>query len=270
MKEHFVKVSQYLAIVIFLALSGWLLWLVMGEYGPDSDPAQVWSSTYQVLAWFGAVCGIYISKSWGGTKSVLGRSCLAFAIGLLAQSFGQSVFSYYYYSGIEAPYPSLADLGYFGSIPFYIYGILSLSKASGAKLSAKSFFSKVLAVIIPLGLLLVSYYVFLRGHDYDWSSPLTVFLDMSYPLGQSIYLAFAILAYLMTKDYLGGIMRVPVMFFIGALFMQYLAEYAFLYQVSRGIYVGGLEVDYLYLIAYLMMSVSLINLGSVYLKIQKS
>lgn len=265
-----INTTLYLAIFLFVSATLWLFYLLLNNLGPDSHSAQIWSSAYQVIAWFGAICGLYFANLWGGTKSVVGRANLAFTIGLLGQSFGQSVFSYFYFQGIEVPYPSIADIGFFGSIPFYIYGIFLLSKLSGAKLSFRSTLSKVVALFIPLFILGDSYYIFLKDYVFDWSQPIVILLDFGYPFGQAIFISLAITAYLLSKNYLGGLMRKPILFFMIALFIQFAADYLFLFQVSRDIYVGGLEVDFLYLLAYFAMTFSLIKLGSTFYKITNS
>lgn len=269
-KANTIKKTLYIAIFLFASVTLWFLYLLVTNSGPDTDMAQIWSSSYQIIAWFGALCGLYFANLWGGTKSVVGRANIAFTLGLLGQSFGQSVFSYFYFQGIEVPYPSIADIGFFGSIPFYIYGVFLLAQLSGARFSFKSNYNKTIAIVLPLLILIASYFVFLKDYVFDWTQPLTIILDFGYPFGQAIYISIAITAYLFSKSYLGGIMRKPILFFILALFIQYIADYVFLFQVSRGTYVGGLGVDYLYLLAYFMMTYSLIKLGSSFYKIMNN
>ena len=60
------------------------------------------------------------------------------------------------------------------------------------------------------------------------------------------------------------------MFFIVALVGQYVADFTFLYQSSRGTFVGGGIDDYLYLFSYFLMSVALIQLALTFKRIKKS
>ncbi len=246
--------------ILFLVIGIWRLVLAYIPSNGSDINVQIWAASYQIIAWVGAIVGLIFAKSWGGRKSVIGRAALAFAFGLLLQSFGQCVFSYYFYTGLEAPYPSLADLGFFGSIPFYIYGICMLAKASGAHVSMKAWSNKMIAFIIPLAVLALSYIEFLREYEFDFSHPIRIFLDFGYPLGQAVYLSIAVLAYFLSRKMLGGIMRRVIMFFIIALVAQYIADYIFLYQSSRGTFVGGGTSDFVYFIAYFVMAVSLIKL----------
>lgn len=256
-------------ILVFLII--WRLYLYIIGALADDYSVQFWAVTYQIIAWVGVVFGFYFSRLWGGWKSLVGRANLAFSLGLLAQSFGQSVFSYFFYLGQEVPYPSLADLGFFISIPLYIYGAALLVKFSYASSlrSAKNFLT---AIVIPAAMLVLSYWFFLRGYDFDWTNTLKIALDFGYPLGQAIYVSLAILALLGARRILGGLMMAPTLLFIFSLVSQFVADYTFLYLSNNELYIGwGIDaVDFLYLLAYTLMTISLIKLGQTYYKIKNS
>lgn len=271
LKKLFEYESFNLIFVLFLLLIVWRIGLaIVPMYNTDAN-VQIWAASYQVVAWSGAIIGFVFAKRWGGYKSLLGKAVLAFSFGLLAQSFGQSVFSWYFYTGNTLPYPSLADLGFFGSIPFYIYGMSCLSKVAGATFSLRSSVNKFWAIFIPAAILVASYAVFLRGYQFDPTQPLLkAFLDFGYPLGQAIYISIAILAYIFSKDILGGVMRNVILSFILALAIQYVADYTFLYQSMHGTFVGGGLDDCLYVLAYFFMSVSLVRLGVIFHQINNN
>jgi hypothetical protein len=222
---------------------------------------ELWVDSYQIMSWVGAIFGFWSAAHWGGKNSVMGRSILAFSIGLLLQSFGQSVYAYYaLFGGIEVPYPSLGDLGFFGSIPCYIYGTYLLGRITGVRISLKRYREKVSAVIIPTVLLVSSYSMFLREYDMASVSLLTTILDFGYPLGQAIYVSFAILILILSKKTLGGLMKNPLQFLLFALVVQYAADYMFLYQISRGSWIAGGLNDVVYLLSYVLMTVALIRI----------
>lgn len=262
------KTAQ-LAIIFFLIFSVW--WVFLFFTSQKNAPGnQLFTSLYGLMALWGGVWGLKISKKWGGVKSLVGKSIIAFSIGLLAQEFGQIYYSYHLYFFKEILYPSIGDIGYFGSIPLYIYGALNLAKVSGVKVGLRNFRSKLLAIVLPISILLISYFYFLKGYLFDWSKPLTIFLDFGYPLGQAIYVSIALLTYLLSRKLLGGIMKVPVLFILISLFVQYISDFAFLYQLSHGTeYAGGLN-DYLYFISYYLMTLSLIQLNTVLTKLRNS
>lgn len=270
LRERLINKLAFVPIILLIVFSVWRLYLVFINSPDGSHDIQIWSVSYQLVAWFGAIFGFYFAGLWGGHRSLVGRVNLAFALGLLAQSFGQSVFSYFFYKGIETPYPSIADIGFFGSIPLYIYGAFEMVKFYNTNQSLRSVKNLALAFIIPIVMLLVSFFVFLNGYVVDWSEPVRVMLDFSYPLGQSIYVSLAILAFLLSVSKMGGIMKTPTLLLIFSLVAQYVADYTFLYQSSNGTFVGGGAVDYLYLVAYFLMSVSLLQLGRSFFKIRNS
>src|SRR3989344_3896565 len=216
MIESFKKdLSAKIVVVLFLLLTVW--WFLSPSFQKTSGERFFgdFPSIYAIVALFGAVCGAAISQKWGGIKSLMGRAILMFSFGLFAQVFGQVVYAYYsFYQHVSVPYPSLGDLGYFGSIPLYIYGVWLLAKVSGVKIGLQSFKHQMLALLIPLLILGVSYFLFLNNYTFDWTNPVKIFLDFGYPFGQAIYISLAILTYLLSRNTLGGMMKNKVLFIL--------------------------------------------------------
>jgi len=258
------------SLLLFILLTGWWIFIQQQTVGVDLNH-NYFSDTYGLIALWGGVWGFYISIGWGGMKSIVGKTIIFFSIGLLLQEFGQLAYSYYYlFEGISVPYPSIGDIGYFGSIPFYILGVYNLAKSSGIVISLKSIENKFQAVLIPLGMLAVSYFLFLRGYEFDFSQPLTIFLDFGYPLGQSIYISLALLTFLLSRKLLGGMMKGRILFFLFALVMQYLADFTFLFQANNDSWSAGGLNDYLYLVSYFLMSIALFQMYTALSKFHKA
>ena len=115
-----------------------------------------------------------------------------------------------------------------------------------------------------------SYSFFLRDYQFDWSNKLKVFLDFGYPFGQAIYVSIAIMALILCKNVLGGIMKKPLTFMLLALVVQYFCDFMFLYQANAGTwYVGGVN-DYMYFVSYFLMTISLIYIGGMFDHIKES
>jgi len=254
--DNLIKIT----CLIFLFFTSW--WVILQFPTPfHQNLNKFFGGLYGMMALFGAYWGYSISKSWGGVRSLMGKTILMFSVGLLAQEFGQLVYFYYiFFHNIQAPYPSIGDLGYFGSIPLYIAGVLFLAKASGVKVSLQSLRHKLLAIIIPLAILFASYVIFLNGYKIDVSHPLTTILDFGYPLGEAIYISLALLTYLLSRKILGGVMKKRILFILFALFVQYLSDFTFLYQAQKETWVAGGANDFLYLTAYFIMTVALLEL----------
>ena len=255
-KDNTAKIT----IAFFILLT--LLWTFANFTQEIESPYHTWfTNTYGLVALIGGISGLFTAKKWGGFNSVMGRATLFFSLGLLAQEFGQVMYMYYIYiQGIEVPYPSLGDIGYFGSVLLYIYAIWTLGHAAGNKSGLKETSHKIIAFFVPTVMLATAYFFFLQGYEFDWSTPLTVLLDFGYPLTQAFYVSLAIVTYFLSKKLLGGIMRNKVLLILFALVVQFLSDYIFLFQATRGEwYVGGIN-DYMYLFSYTIMAFALLEL----------
>ncbi len=229
---------------------------------PDSSVRELWADTYGVVALIGAVGGLGFAKKWGGLKSSLGKAITFLSIGLCAQVFGQIVYTYYFYAqNVEAPYPSIGDIGFFGSIPFYILGAWFLAKTIGFRFSLRQTSAKLLSFIVPAIVLALTYKTFLDDYVFADTDKLVVFLDFGYPLGQAVFVSIALLAYLVSRKLLGGTMRNKVLIILLGLAVQYAADFNFLHQTIQESWQNGGYGDMLYMTAYLLVSLGLISLG---------
>lgn len=252
-----------LILGIVLAYLVWWHFLDYGHIETEGHVLDWFAGTYGVIALIGGLCGVVISNKWGGFKSVLGRAILMFSLGLLAQEFGQLTYAYYIIvKAVEIPYPSIGDIGYFGSVLLYIYGTVLLARAAGTKFSLKDVGSKVLAIGVPAILLVSSYLFFLKGYEFDSSAPLITVLDLGYPLGQAIYIAIAIVAFLLSRKMLGGVMRGKILLIILALCAQYAADFNFLFQANRETWITAGYGDILYMVSYALMAFALFNIST--------
>lgn len=251
------------AVAFFILLTAW--WVTLNLSGvKESFHNYIFGAAYGLMAMLGGVWAIDIARKWGMTKSVMGRAILALSLGLLAEEFGQIVFSFYnIFLHVEIPYPSFADIGFFGNIPLYIVGIMLLAKAAGIQFTLKKNFHKLQIVLLPAIMLIFSYVLFLQNYEFDWSNLLRIFLDFGYPLGQAIYVSIALLIYSLSKNILGGIMKSRILFLLIAFVAQYIADFNFLFQNSRGTWLNGGYGDYLYLMAYFLMTLGLLQLNTV-------
>ena len=226
---------------------------------------EIIGATYGIMALYGGIVGLFVSKKWGGFKSYLGKAIIMLSLGLLAQEFGQiayTVLGQLLPKG-DIPYPSIGDIGYMGSVVLYIYGVWMLAKTAGIHISIKSLASKIQVVLIPGLILSASYIAFLSHYQFDWSKPLVIFLDFGYPLGQSVYIAIAILVFTLSRRLLGGLMKPVIWFLIIALGVQYMADYMFLYTHAKGTWKAAGLNDYTYFVAYFMMTLSLIAFNQI-------
>jgi len=198
--------------------------------------------------------GISTARLWGGRKSALGNALIFISLGVIAWGIGSIVWSYYAIRHIdEIPYPSLADVGYILAIPLWAYGMTKLAKTTGAKFGLKHPKKKILAVILPLILIAVSYYLLVivaRGgtlvSDTSTSQILKVILDISYPAGDAIILTLAVLVFGLSSGYLGGRYKLPIYVLLSGFIVQYVADFTFSFSTTKGTYYNGHWADLFY------------------------
>lgn len=256
------KITILSVVGIFLVL---LTWGVFVNLTHDANQMELFSDSYWVLPLLCGIIGLNAAKRWGGFKSIFGKAVSFLSIGLLAQAFGQIVNSYYArVQQIEVPYPSIGDIGFFGAVVAYIAGTYFLTKTVGTKAELGRPINKFAIILIPIVAVSASYYIFLKDYDYSFSTPITTALDFGYPLGDAIYISIAVVAFLVSRTMLGGVMRKGILFILGALVIQYIADFTFLYRFSREIYEAGGISDLIYLIGYFVMGVALIGLIKAY------
>jgi len=259
-------------LALTLAFLAFVVWWASFQHVVTKQGLSVqwFGGTYGVLALFGAVAGFTAAHKWGGFKTVLGKALTLFSFGLLAQEAGQLIYTYYIYGAkIQIPYPSWGDAAYFGSVLIYVAAALVLSHLSGVKFSLKENKGRAVAVLVPLVLLSASYWIFLYHHQYDTSKPLTVFLDFGYPMVQAIYISIAITAYLLSLKMLGGVMKNGIRLIVLALTVQYVADFNFVYQSSRGTYLSGKYADLIYLVSYFAMATALLKFRTIHNGLRK-
>lgn len=257
-----------IAISFFSVITVW--WIILQLSGvKEQFQNYLFGGTYGLIAVYGGILGIFIAQKWGGFKSSLGRFVYFIAFGLFVEEFGQLAFtSYNLFLKIQVPYPSIADIGFFGLIPFYILAVISLAHTVGLKFSLKSIGAKLQLVFIPVIMLVATYALFLQDYTLDFSNPIKILLDFGYPLGHAIYISITILILSLSRKYLGGIMRNTIFFFLFAFLLQYVAEFNFLFQSSRGTWANAGYGDYLYFLAYSFMTLAIIQLNYILIKIK--
>jgi len=253
-KEGLAKAT----VAIYFLLTVWWVFIYFGKT-TDAPVNHIFGFVYGGFSLFGAAIGLISVKYWGGWKSIMGKATLALSLGLFAQGFGQYSFWFYNYAlKIPIPYPGIPDIGFASTIAFYVFAGLLLASASGAKVSLRYLINKIQLVIIPLLMIGVSYFLFLKGSGLDWTNPLKTILDYGYPLGDAAYISIAILTYSLSKKLLGGLMKSRVLLLLLAFVAQYAADFVFIYFSDQ--YFPASFIDFFYMTSYFVMALGLIHL----------
>lgn len=262
------KFFKYAATVLYAFFTLWWLYLFI-FVDVESEQRNYFIDSYGIIAGFGGIVGLYVSRKWSGFKSYVGRSIIFLSLGLLDQFLGQFSYSLEFYMTGEANYPSFGEIFYFTSIPFYIFGVWNIAKASGINISLKKLKNKIGAILFPLFMMGVSYFLFVRGTDFSEIPFLESVLTFAYPLGQATFVSLALLTYVLTDKVLGGVMKGRVIFILFALIFQYAADTTFLYETIQDIWYPADIADFMFATSYFLMTMAFIRFLNAFDKLKK-
>ncbi len=256
-KKFFNDRASYIIIFAYLGLALW--WLSLYVSGVRDAQVSYWFGfAYALIALAGFFRGLHVAQKWGGTESWIGKSIIFLSLGLFGEWFGQTVWTYYNaIAQLEVPYPSIADIGYFAIIPCYALGMYFIAKASGTRIILRSIHGKLLAIVLPILMFLISYIFFLKDLQIDLTTPIKTFLDYGYPVGEAIVISIALTTYSLSKGVLGGKMKNTILFLIFAIVVQYITDSLFLYRIANEIYFNGDFVDFMYLTSFTLMALAI-------------
>lgn len=255
------KIFYIIAIFYFVLLVWWLKIYFSGI--KEGQENFLFGFAYTFIPLIGGINGLIIAKKWGGFNSQIGKSLGFLSLGLFGYWFGQTVWSYYnIVAKVEVPYPSIADFGYFSAIITYSLGMFYFFKASGSKFFLQENKSKFIAIIIPLIMLSLSYFFFVKDTEPDFSNPIRMFLDYGTPLGLAIPISLAIAIYILSKNLLGGKMKPRILLIIVALIAEYISEFTFFYQAATDTYYNAGVNDLMFTTSFTMMAIGLIAFKS--------
>src|SRR6185295_7553055 len=145
---------SYLALLVI----GWLA--LFYEGATESFGNYFYSFAFSLIPLIGGFGATFLARDWGNLGSAVGRAVFCISLGLFTWGAGSMVWSYYnFFVGDSAPYPGLADIGFVASLPLWIYGIISLSRATGARAGARQTIGKSAIIALPIIVSLISYYL---------------------------------------------------------------------------------------------------------------
>lgn len=256
-------VFTFISYLLFVFYLVWWLWMHF-YVEKDSPFHDYYADSYGIIAGIGGLLGFYVSRKWGLLKSFVGKSIIFLSAGLFSQFLGQLSYTILFYIyHIENAYPSFGEIFFLASIPLYALGIWYIGKASGLSISLKSFKNRIGALMFPILMIVMSYFLFLRNYDYAGVPIANILLDFFYPIGEAFFVSLAILTFFMTKDLLGGIMKKRVLFILFSLVFQYVADTLFIYETRSNVWIPGGRSDLMFVISYFLMTVGLLTFDDI-------
>jgi hypothetical protein len=266
LQNKITKLWTITPIIIWICYVVW--WVVINYTNGGNVEGAVrdnYTDTYSIIALLGSIVGVTIAKKWGLLKSIFGKTLFYFSIGLLLQFFGQFTYALYFRIGhIELAFPNIGDLFYISTSFAYILAVYYLLKVVIIK---KGIFTPRWVLITSLAatgvLAWLSYISFLNLAIQDERGLIYQVLNVAYPLVQAFYFILGFIALMQSKRLSGGKLFRPVSFILLALFVQYLADFTFLYTSYHQAWEAAGTNDLIYVLAYGFMIVAIIMVDRV-------
>jgi hypothetical protein len=246
-----INIYQKCTLYYFIAIT--IFWSVI-----NALPARIefydnmYSLLWGFLPLFGGAVAVWGAQQWGGVQSAVGRAVVAIGWSMVLQGLGQSVWLYYNLAlNVSVPYPSLADFLFVPAEFLYAAGGLFLAQATGAKYGMRSVLAKMIVVVSVVCISAFAYYILVtvaRGGVLitEGGTIVKVFLDLAYPLGDLLALAFAAVISGLSFQYLGGKYRLFIYIILLGLANMFAADAFFSYVTTVGTYHNADLTDFLY------------------------
>lgn len=255
MNRHQKILTTYLGILI-------VYWVILALSGlQTSFWNYFYSFAFSLIPLIGGLVGMLLARPWGYLSSAIGKAILATSFGSFCWGAGSMIWSYYnFFFNISAPYPSLADVGFILAIPFWLIGMISLSKATGAKFGLKNMKGKIFLILASVALLVVSYYLLVivaRGGilTSSFDDLLKLFFDLAYPAGDVLILILAVAVFGLSFEYFGGIYKVSIYTLLAGFAVMYLADFIFSYTTTIETFYNGNFGDLVFTLALYLITV---------------
>ncbi|HZX01026.1 MAG TPA: hypothetical protein VFE87_01345, partial [Candidatus Paceibacterota bacterium] len=254
------RAVQILVFGYVLGLVWWLWVYTTGQVNTNSN--YIWTVfTSTIYPLFGGISGVLLSRKWGFLSSSLGRAIFFLSAGVIAYGVATLIWSYYnFVLFVDVPYPSLADAFYLLSYPFWAIGLVNLGSGIGAGYKLRTTRGKIALILAPLIGIALTYFIFIsivQGGDlgFEGSSPIEIFLNIFYPLGDAILITAIGLIYGLSYKIFGGRFKSAInMLFIGFL-AAYFADAIFSYTTTQETYYTGNWVDVLFMTNLFLITV---------------
>jgi len=240
-------VSAGLAITAAIVFVAWLHF----RFGGDQVTTAVSDIGQAVAALIAAASCAFAARRSAGQ--------LRLAWALLAASaaswgLGEVVWSVYEVGmGIAVPFPSAADVGFLGAIPFAIAGILAFADTPrGTSTGIRLWLDRA---IVALSLLFVGWGLGLSQVYFSSGSTLSArLIGLAYPVGDILIGTVLIMAIRRSTQEQQG----RLFLLLGGLAANSLADSAFAYLTASGAYATGGYLDAGWVVGYLMVALAAI------------
>jgi hypothetical protein len=258
------RLNAYQKICSIFLLVLVVFWIALFLTGEKSGPFNyLFAFLYALMPFIGGIAAIRGYQEWGGLSTILGKAILFLGLGLFMWGFGK--IAWVYYAVIPGTTTaSLPDWFFAPSVLLYTLGTIYLSLTTGIRLSLKFTSSRIFAIVTPIAILVLCYYVLVAlpnagGEITDKHSLLQSILNIAYPLSDAVSLAVSAVVATLSFRYLGGLYKTEIIFILAGLIGMFAADSYFAYStISGSAYIGGAG-DLLYTLALFLLTCGLLG-----------
>ncbi len=240
-----VLVASAIGVIVVVFFSSWISW---GFGGPRSTQVFDDIATAVAALLTTAACLSAAIKNPRGARS----SWAWLTAYTMLWAVGEMTWGYYeVFLHQNVPFPSLADIGYLGAVPFGVVAILTLRDAPiGRTAKARA----ALDGAIIAGALLFISWAFVLGPAFRASSG-SVFeqtLSLAYPVADVVIGAMALAVLARSKS--GG--RTPLVLVVLGLLAMAIADGGYAYLSQLGVYGTTNVIDGVWIVGYMFLMVA--------------
>lgn len=215
---------------------------------------------YGYIAVIGVYFGLARARKYQQLNSRTSVSIRYLCYGLLAQILGLQVWFYNNLKGIEVPYPSMADFGYLSLIPCYIYVALNIANPALAARISDFFKKRGFVIFLPAVLAISTSLLYFYARGVEIRPYIADILDIAYPVGQTIPMTILTYALVFKMQHATRFERTSAIAILIGFFLQFTAEYTFIFSARLNIYVNTGLIDFIYCVSYTYMALVIVAL----------
>ena len=228
----------------------------------DPEDGQLGFNTLLIALNFTAgIISLKRMREWGGHRSQIGKIPMFFSFGFFAWGIGTIIWGAHdLFYNIAVPFPGWPDVAYVLINPSFISGVAYFGYTITVKDSNHYSLAKLYLLLIPIVMILVSYYLISTVHfnvGFSSGDHLMTWLNLYYMGGDIIQVLVLILVSSSTHNYLGKRLLVPFVLVVVSILFSYSADTIYAYSTSVGSYVNGGLVDYFYALAIFLLAIGM-------------
>ncbi len=261
-----LRLNAYQKSCVVFLLILLIFWGYLYSIGlDDSRLNYLFAFLYALMPFLGGIAAIRGYREWGGLSTILGKAILFLGLGLFMWGFGKIAWVYYAaIPGIQNA--SLPDWFFAPSVFLYTIGTIYLSLTTGIRLSLKFTSGRVFAVVTPIIIFILAYYVFISVPQPNVETViankdalLQSIFNVAYPIGDAVSLAVAAVVAGLSFRYLGGLYKTEIIFILSGLAGMFAADSYFAYTSLSGTSQIGGTGDLIYTFALFLLTCGLLG-----------